>query len=311
MNTKVISEKLIIFLMIILMASFARAQFIIQQMEYKIPVNMDLIPEDKDFNSPTDEAEFFLTMPDDKLKAAAPESAEEGAMVKSTMYIEGDNFAMETDSREEGKTTVISDAKIGKFYYVLWPQKKVMVMSAGDVKSMQQRSQAAAEEMIKNLSPEMRKQVEQGMQEKGNTAAKPVVKASGKKMQKYGFNCEEYLVTEDNDVQIIWATGDISGLAEKVEDFSGKMKEMFPSEDEEESNEWELVPGKIPVEVRTYENDMMGMPSIKVQAITKIEKKQPPADVFKVPGKAEGFTQSSMNDMMKEMMNMMQQEPQD
>ena len=310
MNRTVLGAKIIVFIMIIMMVSFARAQFIIHQMEYEIPVNLDQIPEDKEFNSPNDEATFFLTLPEDKLKAAAPESAEQ-EVTKSTMYIEGDNFAMETDSKETGKTTVVSDAKAGKFYYILWPQKKVMVMSADDMKAMQQKSQSAAEEMMKNLSPEMRKQVEQGMQGESAKSAKPVVKATGKKMQKYGFTCEEYLVTGENDVQVIWATGDISGLAAKVEDFSTKMQEIFPSEEEEESDEWELVPGKIPVEVRTYENDMMGNPVIKIQAITGIEKKQPPADVFKVPGKAEGFSQGSMNDMMKEMMNMMQQEDQE
>jgi len=310
MNRLGLSGKLIIFIVIILTVSFARAQYIIQQVEYEIPVNFDLLPQDREFDNPYDEAKFFLTLPEDKLKAAAPESSKEEE-VKSTMYIQGDNFAMETDSRESRKTTVVTDAKAGKFYYILWPQKRVMVMSATDMKEMQQKSQAAADEMMKNLSPEMRKQVEQGMQEESGKAPRPKAMATGRKMQKYGFNCEEYLITTENEIQVIWASSDIAGLAEKVEDFSAKMNDLFPSEDEVETDEWELVPNKIPVEVRTYETDMMSNPVIKVQAITGIEKKQPPADKFKIPGKAEGFSQGSMKDMMNEMMNMMQQEDQE
>ena len=310
MNRNVISAELIVFVMLVLIVGFARAQYIIQQEEYKIPVNYDLLPEGKEFDNATDEAKYFLSIPEEKLKAAAPETEPE-EMVKSTMYIEGDNFAMDTESKETGKATIVSDYKTGKFYYILWPQKKVMVMSASDMTEMQQKSQTAADEMMKNLSPEMRKQIEQGMQQESTAAPKPVVKATGKKMQKYGFNCEEYMVTTGEEVKVIWATGDISGLAEKVEDFSSKMNRLFPSEDEEEADEWQLVPGKIPVEVRTFETDMMSNPVINVQAVTKIEKKEPPADKFKIPGKAEGFSQGSMNDMMKEMMNIMQQGDQD
>ena len=43
---------------------------------------------------------------------------------------------------------------------------------------------------------------------------------------------------------------------------------------------------------------MMGEPVLFIQSITKIEKKKPSADKFRVPGKKEGFTKGSMMDMM-------------
>ena len=67
----------------------------------------------------------------------------------------------------------------------------------------------------------------------------------------------------------------------------------------------ELVPGKVPIEVRTYQMDPMEGPKMDIQAITKISETKPAAEKFIPPGEAEGFTRSSMKEMMMQMMEMM------
>ena len=62
---------------IIFSAACLQAQFIIQQVEYEIPVSYSLIPEDVEIESEKEEALFFMTIPVEKLKQAAVEEGQE------------------------------------------------------------------------------------------------------------------------------------------------------------------------------------------------------------------------------------------
>jgi hypothetical protein len=88
-----------------------------------------------------------------------------------------------------------------------------------------------------------------------------------------------------------------------AENISEKFSKIFNMGEDEETDEWSLVKGKIPVEVREMSQDMeMGEPNFNITSILKIESKTPPADKFYVPGEEDGFTYGSFSYMMEQMM---------
>ncbi len=305
MSSVVILKRLTIVIIVLSFAGFVQAQYIIEQKESLIPVNYDLLPEDTEFENPMDEAKYFLTLPEEKLKSGDMEIEEN----ISTMYLDGENFAMEMSSDEQGKVTSIYDAKKKIFYYVLWAQKKVYQMTDDDMKQIQKDAEALKSKMMEGLSPEMRKQVEEQM--KLDTKSKTAkVSSTGKKMKKYGFDCSQYMIETEDELKVVWASDDLPGLRKAFEEFAEHMAKIFPSEEEDTTDEWELIKGKIPVETRSMRGsmNMMGSPEIEITALTKIMKATPPADKFVPPTAADGFTYGSMKDMMSGMMQMMQEE---
>lgn len=283
--------------------NYLKAQYIVEQIEYEIPISYDLIPEDIEFEAPEDESKFFLDIPDSKLKEAALAEGREIKEERSTIYIEGENFAVETESGEMGKVTMVSNAKTGMMYLILWTQKKVIEMKPEDLAKIEESAKASTEKVLENLPAEMREQVRAEMEkEKNKPQVKYEAKPTGQKMKLYGFNCEEYGIVKDGEFITIWASGDRPEIVNEIDRISGKFDEMFKTGEDEDIDEWQLVPGKIPVQVKTYRSDMMGEPSITIQAITGIENRKPSADKFRVPGQDEGFTKGSMMEMMKQMM---------
>jgi hypothetical protein len=272
------------------------AQYIIHQVEYDLPVSYELIPEDVEFESEDDEVAFFLNLPAEKLRSAAIAEGREISEQKTTIYIDGGNVAVESISDEMGRTTLVSDTKTGVLYYVLWSQKRVMEMKPGDMEKMREKA-------LENLPAEMREQARAEMEKE--TKRKPNrynARPTGKKMNLSGFDCEQYLANTDEGMVSIWAANDRSGVVGEVDRASQKLEELFQTEEDDEVDEWDLVPGKIPVEVRRYSGVvMMEEPILRIQAITKIQKKKPSAEKFKVPGESEGFTRGSMMDMMMQM----------
>jgi len=299
------SVNILLILIICLIAGSLQAQFIIKQVEYTVPINYSLVPEDAEIESEEEEALFFMTVSIDKLKQAAIEEGLDVEANESTIYVDGDNFAVE-DNSEMGGMTVISNAKDGVMYMVLWTQKRVMVMTAEDIKKMEEQATAAVEESIKLMSPEMQAQMRAAMEQEKQQkpGAKRIANPTGKKMTINGFNCELYTIKkEEGNIIGIWAAPDdmkITGTAEKINE---KFSKMFNMGEGEETDEWSLVRGKIPVEVREMSLDMsMGEPTFNITSILKIERKTPPAEKFHVPGEKEGFTHGSYSDMMKQMM---------
>lgn len=303
-------------LKMILMMSFVcvlsislQAQYIIEQVEYEIPINYELVPEAMEFEDAADEARYFLQLSERKLKEDAQGEYGEIEMIASTIYIDGDNFAVESQSEEEGKTTVILNHNKGIIYYILWSQKKVYEMSNDDIVDIQKDADAAMQKMMAQLSPEMQEQAKMAMKnEKGQKQATKQIKSTGREMIKYEHRCSEYLLEDEQEVMVIWASDDNMDLAKKAKSMSDKFDEIFPSMGEDEQDEWELVAGKIPVEVRTFRLDAMGGAKMEIQAITRITKTKPPVEKFILPSEAVGFERSSFKEMMTQMQQMMQGE---
>jgi hypothetical protein len=288
-----------------LIGSSLQAQFIVKQVEYTIPVSYSLVPEDVEIQSEEEEALFFMTIPTEKLKQAALEEGLEVNTNESTIYVDGENFAAE-DNSEMGKMTVISNAKDGVMYMVMWAQKRVVAMTPDDLKKAEEQANAAVEESIKSMTPEMQAQVRAAMEQEKQQKprAKLVANPTGKKMTINGFNCELFTIkNEEGQITGIWAAVDDMKITGEVERISGKISKMFNMGEDEQTDEWLLVKGKIPVEVRIMDMDMStGEPNFNITSILKIESKTPSADKFYVPGEKEGFTYGSFSDMMKHMM---------
>ena len=288
---------------VLMFANSLKAQYIIEQIEYEIPINYELLPEGTDFEDPVDEAKFFLNLSEKKLKESASSEYDEIEIQKSTIYISGDNFAVESQSKEDGKITVILNDNTSMVYYVIWSQKKVFEISEDDTEKIQEEVNATVQKMLKQLPPEMREQAKMAMKEKmGEQESKQQIVATGKKMNKYGYKCEQYMIESAHEVMTIWASADQLGLAKKAQSVSEKLAKIFRTDEQKNKDEWELVSGRIPIEVRTYQMDPMVGARMEIQAITKINKTNPPAERFIAPGEAEGFSRSSFKEMMNQMM---------
>ncbi len=295
---KILSSAFFLFLFILP----AQAQYVIQQTEYSIPVSDNMMPADKEFTNSTEEAEYFLNLPDNKLMPDKTKGSAKSKVTKSTIYLDGNNFAVDSFSPEGEKSSTIANAKKGMVYLVMWPRKTVMEMSNKDMEEMQKNAEAASKEMTKKLSPELQKQMKEA---EANKKSQPGAEAkfTGKEKNINGFNCKQYLVEYGDNIMMIWATDDSKGLSKHVASATQKMKSLFPSSGDEEKDEWELLPGKIPIVVKTYNSSMNGS-NIEIQEITKISKENPPAGKFTPPGKAQGFTTRSMKEMMMQMKGM-------
>ena len=103
-----------------------KAQYIIEQIEYEIPISYDLIPEDTEFEGSEDESNYFLNIPENKLKEAAAAEGKEITEERSMIYIDGENFAVETESSNLGKITMVLDMKSKMMYLIMWTPKKIM-----------------------------------------------------------------------------------------------------------------------------------------------------------------------------------------
>lgn len=287
-----------------------QAQYIIRQQEYDGELNYNLLPDN--VQEPEEEAQFFLNLPEDQLKNAMQSNGGELQVTSTTMYMDGDNLAVESET-PDGKTSMVSNSKEGTFYMINWAQRQVVVMSSKDIDAMKAESEKAREQAMQNLSPEERQQVEaaeQAEQAEHANREGPTAEATGKTMKKHGFDCRQYLIQQEDETMAVWASSEYRDLAEIISRITKEWDEAFAMEDEgedEEADEWELLPGQVPVEVRAYQGGMMGTPSMSVTAITGIEKRTPPAEVFRVPDESDGFTRQSMMELMQQMMQMMQQ----
>jgi len=292
----------IIFILSFGFSNVVMAQFIIEQMEYKLPVNYDLLPENIELDDFSDEAKYFLGLPEDKLKQSILEQGDQIEVFKSTIFMDMNHFALEMETAEEGKITAIMDPEKEMFYYVLWSQKRVFEMSKTEMEGMKKQAESAANDMLKHLPPEMQKQAREAMKmEQSRNQSSGQVKSTGKKMKKYGYNCEQYIMESEEEVIIIWAAEDVHGLTSKAKVMYESLSNLMDAEDEEK-DEWDLVEGKVPVEVRTYRMGMMSDPVIDIRAITKIQETKPPSEKFVPPGKKDGFKTGTMQEMMMEMM---------
>ncbi len=293
---------ILLLLYVVLFSDKAEAQYIIEQFEYSIYITPQMMPADKRFANQTEEARYFLNQPDNKFSPDNERETGSYKITKSTIYLDGDNFAADNISSNGDKTSTITNANRGMFYLVSWPRKTVMEISTKDMEEIQKNAATSGKNSKKNLSPEADKETEKNEADtisQSDTAAR----FTGREINKNGFECKQYLVEQGDNIMMIWATDDNKGLSAHFESITKNMKALFPSDNDQEKDEWDLLPGKIPIEVKTFSRDMNGS-HIDVQEIKKISNEKPRAERFIPPGKSQGFTTRSMKEMMMQMNDM-------
>ncbi|HVZ70996.1 MAG TPA: DUF4412 domain-containing protein [Polyangia bacterium] len=133
------------------------------------------------------------------------------ATTQSTLYLDGDRMRVEGVSGPTNHdANVIVDGAAKKMTVLNAAEKSYMEITEEDMKMMRARvdaMRAQAEERMKNMPPEQRKQMEAMMAKMGAPAAgddKPVkleFKATGEKKTVNGFACEMYKVVRDGAVK--------------------------------------------------------------------------------------------------------------
>ena len=304
MNNHKFYINVLVTIFIITTSNILNAQFVIEQIEHEIPISWELIPEDVEFDSQEDENDYLIKISENQLKEAAMEEGRDIIEEKATIFMDGNNFAVETYSNDMGKITMVADASSGTMSTVMWEERKILEMSSKDMEEMEERSKVMAEQMLENLPAEYRDQILAEMETENNKSHSTVVaKPTGNNKKINGFECEEYYVKTDDKTMMLWASPDKIGITKEIQKFSKKFDQIFNSDEKEGIDEWSIISGRIPIQVRKLSYSMeLDEPVMIIQTITKIDKKKPSSSVFKVPGVNEGFTKSSMMDMMMQLM---------
>jgi hypothetical protein len=199
---------------------------------------------------------------------------------------------------------MISEVATGNMFIIMWAEQMILEVGPDDIKKVQEQTKEAVEEMIKDMPPDQQEAVRSEMlKESGSSEKSFQANATGKTTEISNFLCEEYRVQEDDEIMSIWVTQDTQGLLEAVDMMANEFDALFEMNEDGGFDEWQLIPGKIPVQVKSFSLDlMMGEPVIFVETIIQIKKEKPAAEVFRIPDEAMGFTRSSYMEMMQNMM---------
>lgn len=315
--------KFYIMVVIFLFACFAgqalKAQYILEMEEFDVPESVLWeIREDKsDLDDPDKRATYLVSLPESDYIKVAQKLDEPIDINKTTIYVDGNNFAVETMS-PEGKMTMIH--RDGMIYMVIWDEKKVVKTSKEEVQKMREDAMSMLnqaqqnmpgynlEAMYEHLTKEQQEKLKEAMEQMkmargGQVQTKqpvkePSVTKTDQRRTILDLATQLYIAKSNTKTKGIWATSEDKELAAKFSEAGKVFKAAFDMQGGNEIEEWHLLPGKFPVVTATYKESMMGTASVKVQRYTKIDKRQPPENKLMPPGKNEGFTEGTMMDMM-------------
>lgn len=274
MKNKKMLVRIVIMFFLFCSSPYLKAQLIIKQTITEYPISFSQLPEDIEINS--DEFyNFAFNLDETELKNMTQDNGDKIIGQKMIIYIDGENLAIESESEEDGKITMITNSNTGIINIIMWSQKKVMEMN----------------NTLMNKSNFLKSE--------NNSKRNFDFRSTGKTDKINGFNCEEYRGNVDEEFISIWVSNDNMEIIKEVSDVSKSFDKMFPSEDDGDYDEWELIQGKIPVQVKSLV--IIDNPILTIQSITNIEKKKPSNEKFRIPGEKEGFKKVSMMEMMMQM----------
>lgn len=223
-------------------------------------------------------------------------------------------FAAETIG-PNGKMTMVYN---GKFNMIMWDMKKVIQTTPEEMKGMATQAESMMGQVQKNmpdiskfldnanLTEEQKASAMRAMPgmfgNKQTVQSKPTVKVTDKTRTILGMPATLYLIKEGNITKGIWASDVDKELAKKYREVGEKFEAMIPMK-KKETDEWELLPEKHPLEkVEVFEGGYSRM-GVKVSITKEINRGNPPAKAYYVPGKADGFQVGGRELMMGSFMN--------
>ncbi len=291
MKSNSITAKMLFAILFFFMANFSFAQYIVETENHSLTIDYESLGDEYQSDEYEKMDNKIMEMPLEKLLQLAPEEDREAE--KIVFYIDGKSYAAESETEEAGKVKVIMDNSKNQFSIISYDQKAVTIITSDELKQMQQGMSEMA-----------------GYSNRTEEEVKSTMKSTGRTRNINGFNCEEYVFHDEevSEITVIWASDDDKGVSKKIKELLNQFESVNSSPEEREKSEWEMIEGKIPVEVRKMQiNTYQG--NIDIQQITKIEEKNISKDKFHVPAESEGFTHNSMKEMIEQMMKQMQQNP--
>jgi len=254
------------------------------------------------------DANFFLNLDLNQLKAKAKEIAEEPETDKFTLYIQGQMLRMDSPDAISGFTVIIRK-DLGMMYFINRAKNTVVEMSMAEMKKMAEGAQQMASEMqknmpdmeamLKNLPPEKRAEIEkalkaqgQQMPSSGGEKSKPSLTSTGRTKTINQFACAEYRATQDDETTAIWASSANPRMAKLFHEFSKEFKNSLGVKGEDSPEEL-LPPDKFPVLTLTYSGT-----ELSTTEITSVKETSIPLatfEEFKNPKLKKGTMMDMMN----------------
>lgn len=269
---------------------------------------------EKDFDDAESTAKFLFDLPFEQLASALKAQDEGQQAFTMVMYMQKQKIRMDMELPIGKMTTIVREDQ-DKMYNLMWTKKKYIEMPMKQMRDMRQsvkesmpelQNMPDLEKMLDKLPPEAREKALEAMKQSGQmqqmqkAQEKPKQHAekTGRKREINGFACEEWIINEDTSILAFWVTLDKPEAAKLVQEYSKVLSQsMGTSKDQKNAAKeiWELVPGSIPIESRTYNYHRMPGPELSVALVEQIEEKTISSKTFELP---EGFEKGSMFDMM-------------
>ena len=231
------------------------------------------------------------------------QSDAKGATVerKTDFYFHSEHLRMDTRVGESAKQSVIYDRKAETVYMVDHTAKKYFVLDrevAAELKGRIEQMKKMAEERIAQMPPEQQEMARKMMeQQMGNIEADYGIEATGEESDINGYDCSEYLMSEDGELKKkMWVAsyGDL-GIGKKevvcLEEFSELMASFAESMGSNLGDSNFLYQKEIQgLPVRSIDYDY-GNPAGQ-DNIVDIETYTPTEQFFSIPG---GYTEQSID----------------
>ena len=241
-----------------------------QEVFYELYTDHDI------WDNPDKRKEVFVATDPAKLEKAATDIGQPPEIEKMKMYVQGEMFRVDSET-EEGKMTFILRNDLGMLYQIIWAKNVVIKMSKEEIEKMRQGAMNMANEMQKNMPPNMEKILEslpepqrkkalEAMKAAGKgypgmttQKTKPTLKDMHKSKDFPGFpGCKEFNAVDGEKYIAMWAYGGKPEVAKMFHEFGDKFKNTMGMEDED-VDPAELLPKHLfPVYTATYSESMYG-----------------------------------------------------
>ncbi|GAX59364.1 transcriptional regulator [Candidatus Scalindua japonica] len=301
-----------IFIVLMFLESTVSAQYTIVIDEIDVPPHVvQKVAEDKNCSTSDD----FASITGSEYLDTAKKLGEHLSIDKTTINVDIKGlFAAETVSQDNKITMVFN----GKFNMIMWDMKKVIQMTPAEIEGMAKQAENMMGQMQKNmpdisklldganLTPEQKAAAMQAMPGMFNNKNVPepesAVKATDKTRTITGMPATLYLIKDGNTTKGIWASDVDKRLADKYEEVGKSFDAMTPMK-KEKKKEWELLPGKYPLETVEVNDGGYRGPKVGLRMTKEIRRGNPPEKAYYVPGSEDGFqvggTELLMSGFMK------------
>lgn len=197
-------------------------------------------------------------------------------VTNAKMHVKNDLLLLETEGEEEGGRVILRGDK-----QVLWviADEHQMYLEISLKEHSEKKVQPHKEKMTSN------------------------VKKTGKTQMLLGYECEEWVAEEGEEITSVWGTTKLGNIYQGIAKAMGGMSGMG-GEGEENIRDWQkeiLEKNFFPLKVEVKENGKMK----SSQVITKVEPKTLPVSMFEPPV---GYQKHSMDLDLQKMMKQMQQQ---